>query len=472
MLRSFLLLQILLLPLALTAWLLLRSGGGRAALLGMRGLLTAAVLASLGLGLLSSASPPPIPEPVPAVHAQVDATAPSAFVTPMAPATPLPSLPTWPLALLPLLGLGLAHNTLKRRVARQTLSRTLGKVELRTGGSAWSAWLPGRRVVVLNPEQSAQDRALTLRHELQHHRQGDPQWAWLLLGLQVLCFMNPAVHLLARSLRALEELACDAALLERGTSARAYGQALLRAASAHPAPLAIAFHTPTLLEGRLTMLKKRQNRKMPWILSLGLLIGSGVAVAAELAVPHVQATSRFEVPEHPVMDQARERLDGEMANFMTQGLERYPQWAPMVHTELQAWGLPPELAAVPLIESGYQNLGSYNPGESAAPGVPGKGLWMFIPSTARTYGLRVNPEQDQRLDPVLETRAAAALLSDLHAEFEDWGLALAGYNQGSTHVRDAIESQGTNDWATLVESGALNHYSTLVFAASEKLPEQ
>ena len=327
-------------------------------------------------------------------------------------------------------------------------------------------------MVVLNPEQSAEDHALTLRHELQHHRQGDPQWAWLLLGLQVLCFLNPAVHLLARSLRALEELACDAALLERGTSPKAYGRALLRAASAHPAPLAIAFHTPTLLEGRLTMLKKRQNRKMPWILSLGLLIGSGVAVAAELAVPHVQATRSFQVPEHPVMDQARARLDGEMANFMTQGLERYPQWAPMVHAELQAWGLPPELAAVPLIESGYQNLGSYNPGESAAPGVPGKGLWMFIPSTARTYGLRVNPEQDQRLDPVLETRAAAALLSDLHAEFEDWGLALAGYNQGSTHVRDAIESQGTNDWATLVESGALNRYSTLVFAASEKLPEQ
>lgn len=472
MLRSFLLLQILLLPLALTAWLLLRSGGGRAALLGMRGLLIAAVVASLGLGLLSTPSGLADAESAVPVHTQVGSTPPSTFVTPMAPATPLPSLPTWPLALLPLLGLGLAHRTLERRVARQALSRTLGRVELRTGASAWSAWLPGRRVVVLDPEQSPDDRALTLRHELQHHRQGDPQWAWLLLGLQVLCFLNPAVHLLARSLRALEELACDAALLKRGVSPRAYGHALLRAASAHPAPLAIAFHTPTLLEGRLTMLKKRQNRKMPWILSLGLLLGSGVAIAAELTVPHVQTAPSFQVPEHAVMDQARERLDGEMANFMTQGLERYPQWAPMVHAELQAWGLPPELAAVPLIESGYQNLGTFVPGESAAPGVPGKGLWMFIPSTARTYGLRVNPEQDQRLDPVLETRAAAALLSDLHAEFEDWGLALAGYNQGSTHVRDAIESQGTNDWATLVESGALNRYSTLVFAASEKLPEQ
>jgi hypothetical protein len=293
-----------------------------------------------------------------------------------------------------------------------------------------------------------------------------------LLALQVLCVLNPAVHLLARTLRALEELACDAALLERGTSPRDYGMALLRAAGARHAPLAIAFHTPTLLERRLKMLKRTRSGQMTWILALGLLGGSGVAVAADLALPHAQgATDSFQVPEHPVMDQARSRVDGDLAAFVGAGLERYPEWAPMVQAELSAWGLPPELAAVPLIESGYQNMGSYTPGESAAPGVPGKGLWMFIPSTARAYGLRVGPEQDQRLDPVLETQAAAALLSSLYSEFGDWGLALAGYNQGETHVRDAMETQGTQDWGELVQSGALNRYSTLVFAASEKLPE-
>lgn len=471
MLRSFLVFQVLLLPLAGTAWLLLRTGGGRHALLGMRGLLIAAAVASLGLGLLSSEPRTQVEVSAAASPAQLS-DSPPPIIAPMAPVAPLPSWPTWPLALLPLLALLGAVNALSRRVAARPLLRKLGRVELRSGSSAWSAWLPGRRVVVLSPAQSPQDRALTMRHELQHHRQGDPQWAWALLALQVLCALNPAVHLLARSLRALEELACDAALLARGTSPRAYGGALLRAASCRAAPLAIAFHTPTLLEGRLTMLKKRQNRQMPWILAFGLLTGSGLAAAAELALPHVQATQSFEVPEHPVVDQARARLDGDLQGFVSAGLERYPQWAPMVHAELQAWGLPAELAAVPLIESGYQNLGAYKPGESAAPGVPGKGLWMFIPSTARSYGLQVGPEQDDRLDPLLETRAAAALLSALYSEFGDWGLALAGYNQGATHVQDAIESQGTQDWAELVQSGALNRYSTLVFAASEKLPEQ
>ncbi|MFT5585623.1 MAG: hypothetical protein ACI9VR_003215 [Cognaticolwellia sp.] len=71
------------------------------------------------------------------------------------------------------LGLALAVGALKRKVARQALTRILGRVELRAGESAWSAWLPGRRVVVMDPKLSPGDHALTLRHELQHHRQGD-----------------------------------------------------------------------------------------------------------------------------------------------------------------------------------------------------------------------------------------------------------------------------------------------------------
>ncbi|MEZ4236367.1 MAG: transglycosylase SLT domain-containing protein [Myxococcota bacterium] len=62
------------------------------------------------------------------------------------------------------------------------------------------------------------------------------------------------------------------------------------------------------------------------------------------------------------------------------------------------------------------------------------GLWMFIPSTARAYGLQVDDAVDERLDPASVTGAAIALLSDLQ-RYGDWALALAGYNQetrGST----------------------------------------
>lgn len=480
MLRSFVVFQLLLFPLAGTAALMLRAGGGAGALRGMRALLLGAVVASLWVGLPAAGPRVSSVQPGPELATESLPSPTAMAAVHIAPPPRLPAWPTWPLALLPLAAWACGAAALRRRVRDTPLLRRVRGVEIRAGSSSWSAWLPGRRVVVLAPHASRSDQQLTLRHELQHHRQGDPQWAWVLFGLQVLCAFNPAVHLLARSLRALEELACDAALMARGTSAKRYGAALLRAATPRKGPLAIAFHTPTLLEGRLTLLKKanmtkkemtRRTATARWLLALGLITCSGMAVAAELRVPVVQSTAAFEVPAHPVVDSARGRLDQSMAGFLSEGLQRYPQWAPMVHAELDAWGLPPELAAVPLIESGYQNLGSYTPGSSAAPGVPGKGLWMFIPSTARTYGLQVNETQDQRLDAVLETRAAAALLSDLYQDFGDWGLALAGYNQGATHVRNAMEVQQTEDWGTLVERGALNNYSALVFAASERLPE-
>ena len=90
---------------------------------------------------------------------------------------------------------------------------------------------------------------------------------------------------------------------------------------------------------------------------------------------------------------------------------------------------------------------------------------MFIPQTARTYGLDVSTEVDERLDPVAETDAAMRLLSDLHARFGDWGLALAGYNQGARHVQGAIEAEGTEDVWALIEAGALNGYVAQVYAA-------
>ena len=58
------------------------------------------------------------------------------------------------------------------------------------------------------------------------------------------------------------------------------------------------------------------------------------------------------------------------------------------------------------------------------------GLWQFMPSTGKLYGLEVNSLIDERYDPVLATRAACRYLKDMYAVFGDWMLAIASYNCG------------------------------------------
>lgn len=125
--------------------------------------------------------------------------------------------------------------------------------------------------------------------------------------------------------------------------------------------------------------------------------------------------------------------------FIRDSLLRMPRYESMIRGHLQAYGLPRDLLAVPLIESGYTNRHS--------PSV-GAGLWGFIVKTARNYGLVVNERTDQRLDETKETVAAMRYLKYLHDLFGDWRLALKAYNEGESRVAELIRENGTRDpWA-------------------------
>lgn len=394
-------------------------------------------------------------------------------------ATSLDGAGHWLLLASVLLGLpwlALQLVGLRRLLSRTLPWRRLGGLDLRLGDRSCAVRLPGRRVVVLDASllPGTDGFRLALLHEGAHHRRGDPAFAWLLLVVRAAAVWNPFVHLLARELTALDELATDAAVLARGVPARSYGRALLDVTASAPAPAA-ALHHPTLLHRRIHMLTHRPRRLvLPLSALLGLLL---VSVAGAASDGHVRpelvkaadaaSTEAFPIPANDVVWRSFHRFvdNADGATFLRDGLHARAGWSELVDGALAEAGLPQELAAVPLIESGYVNLGAGEPGESAAPGVPGKGLWMFIPSTARAYGLRVDDARDDRLDPTLETAAAVRLLSDLHAEFGDWGLALAGYNQGAAHVRAAIAEHGTRDVWELVEVGALNRYVPMVAVA-------
>ncbi len=95
--------------------------------------------------------------------------------------------------------------------------------------------------------------------------------------------------------------------------------------------------------------------------------------------------------------------------------------------EIEKRGIPTELALLPIVESAFQPF-AYS--RAAA-----SGIWQFIPSTGRIYGLRQDWWYDGRRDLIASTRASLAYLSKLEKQFHgDWLLALASYNSGENRV--------------------------------------
>ena len=115
-------------------------------------------------------------------------------------------------------------------------------------------------------------------------------------------------------------------------------------------------------------------------------------------------------------------------------------YMPIIEEEIDRQGIPHELKYLPIIES------ALNP--KAVSRANAKGLWQFIFSTAKLYGLRSNNYIDERFDPIKSTKAALRYLNDLYGIFGSWELAIASYNCGPGNVKKAIMRSGgkTDFW--------------------------
>ena len=142
----------------------------------------------------------------------------------------------------------------------------------------------------------------------------------------------------------------------------------------------------------------------------------------------------MEMPYNDVVQKFLDRYSGRLRHSVSYMLGACNFYMPIFEEALEAYGLPLELKYLPVIES------ALNP--KAVSRVGATGLWQFMLTTGKQYGLEVNSLVDERRDPVKASYAAAHYLSDLYKVFGDWSLVIASYNCGPGNINKAIHRAG------------------------------
>ena len=140
-------------------------------------------------------------------------------------------------------------------------------------------------------------------------------------------------------------------------------------------------------------------------------------------------------------------FSGHGRGVFVRALSRSGRYRDMMLPILKNEGVPQELIYLAQAESGFHPL--------AVSRVGARGIWQFMASRARGYGLHHNMWVDDRQDPEKSTRAAARHLKELYQQFGDWYLAMAAYDSGPGTVQAAVKRTGYADFWELYHRNVL-----------------
>jgi membrane-bound lytic murein transglycosylase D len=158
---------------------------------------------------------------------------------------------------------------------------------------------------------------------------------------------------------------------------------------------------------------------------------------------------------------AEDRVRGQrgLRERFARGLQIAHAYFPAMERIFIEEGVPPEITRLPMVESCF-NVHAYSK-------VGAAGVWQFMPATARNY-MRIDGVVDERLDPLISTRAAARFMRQNYEMLGTWPLAIKAYNHGPAGIARAVREVGTTDAATIIEN---YHGPAYKFASRNFYPE-
>jgi membrane-bound lytic murein transglycosylase D len=204
-----------------------------------------------------------------------------------------------------------------------------------------------------------------------------------------------------------------------------------------------AYEITALSQGDGFVEKKTEPASIDKLLAISTFDPPAPTTATETAVASdlSQTSHDVDIPLNRKVLSYIELFQGNLRDFISEGLQRGAKYLPMIQAEFREQGLPLDLAYIPLIESAFKN--------TARSRVKAQGMWQFMSYTGREHGLTLNWYVDERSDPEKATKAAAQYLKTLGKMFDNnWHLAMASYNGGPGRVQRAVRRSGKDDfWA-------------------------
>ncbi|MBX7152496.1 transglycosylase SLT domain-containing protein [bacterium] len=190
-----------------------------------------------------------------------------------------------------------------------------------------------------------------------------------------------------------------------------------------------------------------------WLLVLITLSSTIAAEKDSLQTASAQHINSFQLPDSmefcgeriPIeVSDVRERLEDAYYLVLStdfrimQMLKRSQRYFPVFEKILKEMDVPDDLKFLACAESSLR-IDAYSHADAG-------GLWQFIPSTAKLWGLRVDKIVDERFHVEKSTRAAITMLKSLREQFGSWSMAAAAYNTGQGNINEVIRMQRQNDY--------------------------